>query len=209
MFVFKPFTHCTVLSHTVYRPLQVLLACGVLEKNIISVYHTTLYCTLLAASCIIQTCTAHCPIQVLLARGVLEEKVILLCIIAAPEGIHRICSRFPKVRVVTSQIDEKVDAAFCVVPGCGEFGDRWVAAGCWLGWFCFAVCLTPCITVQYSTVQSFVCLALFGTMQCSRAWSLAACHAGSFVNTCNAWLRIVMASSSAARQIVTTMQHRR
>lgn len=60
----------------------------------------------------------------LLARGVSEDKIILLCIIAAPEGIHRIFSRFPKVRVVASQIDDKVDSSFCVVPGCGEFGDR-------------------------------------------------------------------------------------
>lgn len=60
----------------------------------------------------------------LLARGVLEDKILLLCIIAAPEGVHRICSRFPKVRLVTSQIDDKVDTNFSVVPGCGEFGDR-------------------------------------------------------------------------------------
>jgi uridine kinase len=61
---------------------------------------------------------------VLLARGVLEEKIILLCIIAAPEGVHRICNRYPRVRLVASQIDDKVDPAFNVVPGCGEFGDR-------------------------------------------------------------------------------------
>lgn len=68
--------------------------------------------------------TSWCLLQVLLARGVLEEKIILLCIIAAPEGVHRICSRFPKVRLVASQIDDHVDAHFAVVPGCGEFGDR-------------------------------------------------------------------------------------
>jgi uridine kinase len=63
--------------------------------------------------------------QVLLNRGVEEEKIFLLSIIAAPEGISRVCSRFPAVRVVTSEIDDHVDDKFAVVPGCGEFGDRY------------------------------------------------------------------------------------
>jgi uridine kinase len=63
--------------------------------------------------------------QVLLNRGVEEEKIFLLSIIAAPEGVSRVCSRFPGVRVVTSEIDDHVDDKFAVVPGCGEFGDRY------------------------------------------------------------------------------------
>lgn len=72
-------------------------------------------------------CAAPRPslLQVLLDRGVQEEKVILLSIIAAPEGISRVCSRFPALRVVTSEIDDRVDGRFAVVPGCGEFGDRY------------------------------------------------------------------------------------
>lgn len=64
-------------------------------------------------------------IEVLLNRGVEEEKIFLLSIIAAPEGISRVCGRFPAVRVVTSEIDSCVDDKFAVVPGCGEFGDRY------------------------------------------------------------------------------------
>lgn len=130
-------------------------------------------------------------LQVLLARGVLEEKIILLCIIAAPEGIHRICSRFPKVRVVTSQIDEKVDSAFCVVPGCGEFGDRWVADWLWLCCLygvlqdiaveCGALHLVWCRAAA-SSVTGWVLLYLLGCLhgclhktsaQCSTTWCLA------------------------------------
>jgi uridine kinase len=61
---------------------------------------------------------------VLLARGCAADRIILLCIIAAPEGIARICSRWPGVRLVCSDIDDHVDSEFNVVPGCGEFGDR-------------------------------------------------------------------------------------
>lgn len=63
--------------------------------------------------------------QVLLNRGVKEEKIFLLSIIAAPEGISRVCSRFPALRVITSEIDDHIDEHFAVVPGCGEFGDRY------------------------------------------------------------------------------------
>ena len=46
-------------------------------------------------------------------------------LIAAPEGIHRICKQFPRVKVITSEIDECMHDLH-VVPGVGEFGDRWV-----------------------------------------------------------------------------------
>jgi uridine kinase len=38
-------------------------------------------------------------IEVLLGRGVRQDKILFLCIIAAPEGISRLCSRFPAIKV--------------------------------------------------------------------------------------------------------------
>eukprot|EP00877_Chromochloris_zofingiensis_P004396 jgi/Chrzof1/13958/Cz08g19120.t1 len=64
-------------------------------------------------------------IQVLLDKGVPEEKIFFLCIIAAPEGICHLCTRFPALKLITSEIDDRVDEHFAVVPGCGEFGDRY------------------------------------------------------------------------------------
>jgi len=69
--------------------------------------------------------SASRAVEVLLARGVPEDKIFFLCIIAAPEGISRLCSRYPQMKVITSEIDERVDEHFSVVPGCGEFGDRY------------------------------------------------------------------------------------
>lgn len=43
----------------------------------------------------------HCA-QVLLNKGVQESKILFLTLIAAPEGLHNICTRFPKLTVVTS-----------------------------------------------------------------------------------------------------------
>ena len=56
-------------------------------------------------------------LQVLLSKGVEEGKILFLSLIAAPEGIHRICSAFPRVKLITSEIDEGIGPDFQVVPG--------------------------------------------------------------------------------------------
>ncbi len=56
-------------------------------------------------------------LQVLLSKGVDEGKILFLSLIAAPEGIHRICAAFPRVKVITSEIDEGIGADFQVIPG--------------------------------------------------------------------------------------------
>lgn len=69
--------------------------------------------------------TACRAIQVLMEKGVPENKILLLTVIAAPEGIHKVCAKYPAIKVITSEIDECVDDEFHVVPGVGEFGDRY------------------------------------------------------------------------------------
>ena len=64
-------------------------------------------------------------LQVLLDKGVDEGKILFLSLIAAPEGIHKICGIYPRVKVVTSEIDEGIAPDFQVIPGVGEFGDRY------------------------------------------------------------------------------------
>ncbi len=55
--------------------------------------------------------------QVLLSKGVEEGKILFLSLIAAPEGIHRICAAFPRVKVITSEIDDGIGPDYQVVPG--------------------------------------------------------------------------------------------
>mmetsp|Transcript_27370 Transcript_27370/g.48754 ORF Transcript_27370/g.48754 Transcript_27370/m.48754 type:complete len:475 (-) Transcript_27370:516-1940(-) len=69
--------------------------------------------------------TAQRAIQVLLSKGVDESRIFFLNLVSAPEGIQRICENFPGVTLITSEIDEKVNNRFQVVPGVGEFGDRY------------------------------------------------------------------------------------
>ncbi len=54
----------------------------------------------------------------LLGKGVEEGKILFLSLIAAPEGIRKICGAYPRVKVITSEIDGGIDEmTFQVVPG--------------------------------------------------------------------------------------------
>ncbi|KAJ8756201.1 hypothetical protein K2173_024748 [Erythroxylum novogranatense] len=48
------------------------------------------------------------PISLLLSKGVPECSIIFLNLIA-PQGIHVVCKKFPKLKIVTSEIDEMLD----------------------------------------------------------------------------------------------------
>lgn len=62
-------------------------------------------------------------------RSVNAEKIIFLSLISAPEGIHKVCSAHPGVKVITSEIDDGIGSrdgtGNFVRPGIGEFGDRY------------------------------------------------------------------------------------
>uniref|UniRef100_F6I5J7 uracil phosphoribosyltransferase n=1 Tax=Vitis vinifera TaxID=29760 RepID=F6I5J7_VITVI len=64
-------------------------------------------------------------IELLIQKGVPESHIIFLNLISAPEGIHCVCKRFPSLKIVTSEIDVALNEEFRVIPGMGEFGDRY------------------------------------------------------------------------------------
>ncbi|KAI0999248.1 Uracil phosphoribosyltransferase [Podosphaera aphanis] len=68
--------------------------------------------------------SATMAVEVLISRGVPEERILFLNLIATPEGIESFAKRFPKLRVVTAFIDKGLDAKKYIVPGLGDFGDR-------------------------------------------------------------------------------------
>ncbi|XP_047047047.1 uridine/cytidine kinase UKL1, chloroplastic-like [Lolium rigidum] len=69
--------------------------------------------------------SASQAIDLLVRKGVPEERIIFLNLISAPEGIHCVCKRFPRLKVVTSEIDSGLSEEFRVIPGLGEYGDRY------------------------------------------------------------------------------------
>ncbi|KAF9663605.1 hypothetical protein SADUNF_Sadunf17G0068800 [Salix dunnii] len=69
--------------------------------------------------------SANQAIELLIQKGVPESHIIFLNLISAPEGIHCVCRRFPSLKIVTSEIDVALNEEFRVIPGMGEFGDRY------------------------------------------------------------------------------------
>jgi uracil phosphoribosyltransferase len=52
------------------------------------------------------------------------EKMMLLSVIAAPEGIARVHTEFPEVDIFTCSVDVGLNANKFIVPGLGDAGDR-------------------------------------------------------------------------------------
>ncbi|HUD19614.1 MAG TPA: uracil phosphoribosyltransferase [Patescibacteria group bacterium] len=53
------------------------------------------------------------------------KRIISVSIVSAPEGIKRFCDHHPDVPVITAAIDEKLNDLAYIVPGLGDFGDRY------------------------------------------------------------------------------------
>ncbi|KAI1190295.1 uracil phosphoribosyltransferase-domain-containing protein [Nemania serpens] len=68
--------------------------------------------------------SAIMAVEVLISRGVPEERILFLNLIASPEGIGNFATKFPKLRVVTAFVDQGLDSKNYIVPGLGDFGDR-------------------------------------------------------------------------------------
>ncbi|CAL9130809.1 unnamed protein product [Musa textilis] len=69
--------------------------------------------------------TAVQAISLLLQKGAQESNIIFLNLISAPQGVHVVCKRFPRIKIVTSEIESGLNEDFRVFPGMGEFGDRY------------------------------------------------------------------------------------
>ncbi|KAG9745023.1 PRTase-like protein, partial [Aureobasidium melanogenum] len=68
--------------------------------------------------------SALMAVEVLRQKGVPEDRILFLNLIASPEGADNFAEKFPKVRIVTAFIDEGLDEKNYIVPGLGDFGDR-------------------------------------------------------------------------------------
>jgi uracil phosphoribosyltransferase len=69
--------------------------------------------------------SATMEIKILKEYGVKEEKIIFLNLISCSEGIKRVMSEFPKIKIVTVAIDKCLNKKFYIIPGLGDFGDRY------------------------------------------------------------------------------------
>ncbi|XP_070797921.1 uridine-cytidine kinase-like 1 isoform X3 [Pituophis catenifer annectens] len=68
---------------------------------------------------------AMMAVRVLLDHDVLEDKIFLLSLLMAEMGVHSVAYAFPQVKIITTAVDKKVNDLFRIIPGIGNFGDRY------------------------------------------------------------------------------------
>ncbi|KAF7457728.1 putative uracil phosphoribosyltransferase FUR1 [Cryptosporidium felis] len=66
-----------------------------------------------------------CVIEVLLKNNVKEKNIICMALLSSKAAIERVFFQFPEVKLVTSSIDNALDDNMQVIPGVGNFGDRY------------------------------------------------------------------------------------
>jgi uracil phosphoribosyltransferase len=52
------------------------------------------------------------------------QEILVLCVVAAPQGLQRLSHDHPDVRVLCAAIDRELNASFYICPGLGDMGDR-------------------------------------------------------------------------------------
>jgi len=68
--------------------------------------------------------SAMMAIDALLKRGVRAAFIIFLNVLSCPEGIARVHAAHPAVQIITCATDERLNERKFIVPGLGDFGDR-------------------------------------------------------------------------------------
>ncbi len=63
--------------------------------------------------------------QVLVEAGVKPEMIVFVNIVCVKEGIAALNSAYPAVKIVTGAIDPTLNEKKYIVPGLGDFGDRY------------------------------------------------------------------------------------
>lgn len=69
--------------------------------------------------------TALKAIEVLCDHGVAENNIVFVNLIAAPEGIAAVRRRHPELPIVTSSVEQRLNQDAYMIPGIGDFGDRY------------------------------------------------------------------------------------
>jgi uracil phosphoribosyltransferase len=69
--------------------------------------------------------SAKMAIDVLVTKYKVDpSKIIFANVICAPEGLRAMAAAYPQVQIVTATIDERLNEEKFIVPGLGDYGDR-------------------------------------------------------------------------------------
>ncbi|HLJ54536.1 MAG TPA: uracil phosphoribosyltransferase [Chthonomonadaceae bacterium] len=71
--------------------------------------------------------SAAWAVERLAAAG--PARTVLLCVVAAPEGVGLLQDRFPTLHIVAAALDRELNDRKYILPGLGDFGDRLYGTG--------------------------------------------------------------------------------
>lgn len=57
--------------------------------------------------------------------NVKPDRIVFLNVVSCPEGIRSFAMKYPQIRIITSAIDSSLNDMKYIVPGLGDFGDRY------------------------------------------------------------------------------------
>ena len=66
--------------------------------------------------------SASQAISLLKAHG--AEQIVMVCVVAAPEGVDRLVEDHPDVPIYTAALDRELNDKKYILPGLGDYGDR-------------------------------------------------------------------------------------
>eukprot|EP00434_Breviolum_minutum_P044772 symbB.v1.2.040031.t2/scaffold6946.1/size14339/3 len=69
--------------------------------------------------------SALTAIEVLKKAGVKEENILFINVVSCPEGLKVMAKKAPGVRILTCALDSHLNEVKFIVPGLGDFGDRY------------------------------------------------------------------------------------
>jgi uracil phosphoribosyltransferase len=52
------------------------------------------------------------------------QEILVLCVVASPQGIERLSRDQPDVRIIAAAVDRELNGSFYICPGLGDMGDR-------------------------------------------------------------------------------------
>lgn len=68
--------------------------------------------------------SAAYSLEVLVRHGIQPENIILMCLVAAPEGVKVVAEKYPQVPIYTASLDRGLNPSAYIMPGLGDAGDR-------------------------------------------------------------------------------------
>jgi uracil phosphoribosyltransferase len=82
-------------------------------------------CVLLVDPMLATGGSAAVAVRILLEQGVAQKDIIFLNVVSCPEGLKLLQDLYPEIVIVTGCIDEGLNERKYIIPGLGDFGDRY------------------------------------------------------------------------------------